>query len=82
MLDYGDIKSVECKEAHSGTNKLNEVLQYWRDGKTCEESWKKIISIVDNDPLKNKSIADNICNFLARPGIKNEYLPSDQSGKI
>ena len=57
-VDYGDIKSVERKEAHSDTNKLNEVLQYWSDGKSCEKSWKKIIFIVDNDPVKNKSIAD------------------------
>ena len=57
-VDYGDIKSVECKETYSDTNKLNEVLQYWRDGKFCEKSWKKIISIVDNDLVKNKSIAD------------------------
>ena len=81
-MDYGDIKSVESKEAYSDTNKLNEVLQYWRDGKTCEESWKKIISIVDSDPLKNKSVADNICNFLARPNIRNKYLFSDQPGKL
>ena len=81
-VDYGVIKSAQYNVQYTDTIKLSEVLQVWRDMKTCEVSWEKIISVVDHPPIENKRVADEIYEFLARPEIMNEYLPFDQPGKI
>ena len=81
-VDYGDIKSAEHKETYDDTRKLSLILQRWKDGETCEVSWRMIHSVVVDPPVKNKRVGDEICEFLARCEIKNEYLPSDQTGKI
>ena len=67
---------------HDDTRKLSEVLQEWKDGKTCDLSWRKIITVIHDPPLNEKGLANKICEFLARPDIMNEYLPSDQPGKM
>ena len=81
-MDFGDIKSLQYDVQYSDTIKLSEILQVWINKKTCEVSWEKIISVVKNRPVENTRLADEICEFLARPEIMNEYLPSDQPGKI
>ena len=79
---YGDMKSVECNVAYDDTRKLSEVLQVWIDKRTSEVSWKKIIAVVKDPPVQNKQVAEKIFHFLNSPGIKNEYLSSDQLGKV
>ena len=81
-VDFGVIKSAQYNVQYTDTIKLSQVLQVWRDKKTCEVSWEKIIFVVDHRPVENKRLADDICEFLARPEIMNEYLLSDQLGKI
>ena len=81
-VDFGVIKSAQYNVQYTDTIKLSEVLQFWRDKRTCEVSWEKIISVVDNRPVENKRVADEICEFLSRPDIRNEYLSSNQPGKI
>ena len=79
-MDYGDIKSAQYNVQYTDTIKLSEVFQVWKDKKTCEVSWKMIIFVVD--PFGHKRLVNEICEFLARPEIRNEYLSSDQPGKI
>ena len=81
-VDYGVIKSTQFNVQYTDTIKLSEVLQVWRDKKTSEVSWEKIISVVEDCPVENKRVADEIREFLARSEIRNEYLSSDQPGKI
>ena len=78
----GDLKCLEYNVAYDDTNKLSEVLKIWRDKRTCDVSWRKIITVVEDPPLENKVVVGNIFDFLARPEIKNEYLSSDQLGKV
>ena len=83
-MPFGDrmsIMSTGCNISYDDARKLSEVLHLWRDRKT-EVSWEKIISVVYDCPVENKRIADEICEFLAKPEIMNEYLFSDQPGKI
>ena len=79
---YGDIKSAEYNVAYSDTTKLSEVLQVWIDKRTCEVSWRMIITVVKEPPVENKVVAETINQFLTRPDIRNEYLPSHQPGKV
>ena len=79
---YGVIKSAEYNVAYDNTTRLSEVLQVWKDKKTCEVSWKMIITVVDEPPLEDKKVADEMCEFLARLDIRSEYLSSNQPGKI
>ena len=80
-VHYGDIKSAEYNVAYD-TTKLSEVLQVWIDKRTCEVSWKKIITVVKESPVENKGVAEKIYQFLTRPDIRNDYLSSHQPGKV
>ena len=75
---YGDIKSAEYNMTYDSTKKLSEVLQVWIDKRTCEVSWRTIITVVDDPPVENKRVADEICEFLARSDIQIEYLSTGQ----
>ena len=76
------IKSTGCNMEYDDTRKLSEVLQVWMDRKTCEVSWRMIITVIDDPPVEEKRLAYEIRDFLARAKIRNEYLLSDQPGKI
>ena len=78
----GYIMSAGGNQAYNDTSKLSEVLQVWRDKKTCEYSWKKIITVIGDPPVEDKTVADEICKFLARPETMNKYCPSDKPGKL
>ena len=78
-----DILSLkQCNIENDDTRKLSAVLRVWKNKKTCEYSWRMIITVIDEPPVEEKRVADEICDFLARPEIKNEYLLSDQPGII
>ena len=78
-VTFGDIKSTEYNMTYDSTKKLSEVLQVWIDKKTCEVSWKTIITVIDDPPIENKRVGDEICEFLTRSDIQNEYL---STGKL
>ena len=71
---HGDIKSAEYNITYDSTKKLSELLQIWIDKRTCEVSWRTIITVIDDPPIENKRIGDKICEFLAKSDIQNEYL--------
>ena len=79
---YCDIKSAEYNVAYNDTTKLSEVLQVWIDKRTCEVSWRMIITVVKEPPVEHKVVAEKIYKFLARREIRNEYLSSYQPGKV
>ena len=84
-VEYGvrmSIMSTGCNVEYDDTRKLSEVLQVWMDRKTCEVSWEMIITVIDDPPVEEKEVANQICDFLASDKIRNEYLLSDQPGKI
>lgn len=78
----GDLKCLEHNMVYDDIRKLSEVVKVWRNKRTCDVSWRKIITVVEDPPLENKVVVGNIFDFLARPEIKNEYLSTDQLGKV
>ena len=78
-VNYDDLKCIEYNITYDCTKKLSEVLQVWIDKRTCEVSWRTIITVTDDPPIENKRVADEICEFLARSDIQNEYL---STGKL
>ena len=76
--DY--LESFEQNMAYNDTVKLSKVLQVWRNQRTCEISWRKIITVVEDPPVENKAVAEKIFYYLLRPEIKNDY--SYQPGKV
>ena len=81
-VHHCDIKSAEYNVAYDQTTKLSEVLQVWIDKRTCEVSWRMIITVVKEPPIEHKVVAEKIYKFLARPEIRNEYLSCYQPGKV
>ena len=73
---------VQYNEPYHDSTKLSEVLQVWIDQRSREVSWKVIIKVVEEPPIKYNFLADKIYRFLSRPDIQNEYLSSYQSGKF
>ena len=74
------LKSIKQNWPHNDTAKLLEVLRVWKDQRTCEISWRKIITVVEDPPVQNKAVAEKIFYYLLRPEIKNDY--SYQPGKV
>ena len=79
---YGHILSAQHNVAYDDTRKLSEVLQHWIDKRTCEVSWRMIITVVKEPPVEHKVVAEKIYQFLARPDIRNEYLSFGKVRKI
>ena len=79
-VSHGDVESIH-NEANDDSVKLAKVLQKWID-KNQQVCWRKIISVVEEAPIENQNVANEIYEFLSRPDIQNEYLPLDQSGKV
>ena len=79
---YGHIMSAQYNVAYDDTRKLSEVLQLWIDKRTCEVSWRMIITVVKEPPVEHKVVVEKIYQFLARPDIRNEYLSSGKVRKI
>ena len=77
-----DIMCAEDYAPNNCTKKLSEVLQVWINKRTSEVSWKKIITVVKDPPVQHKQVAEKIFHFLKRPDIRNEYISSDQPGKV
>ena len=64
-IEYSDIKSEEKNLQHDDTVKVSEVLQLWINQKGREKvSWKTIITVIRNPPLKNMDVAKEICSFI------------------
>ena len=78
-VNYDDLKCIEYNMTYDSTKKLSEVLQIWIDKRTCEVSWRTIITVIDDPPIVNKRVADEIREFLARSDIQNKYL---STGKL
>ena len=84
-VQYGDIMNIISAGGnlpYDNTRKLYQVLQVWINKKTCEYSWRMIITVTNNPPVEAKRVANEICKFLARPETMNEYCPSDKPGKL
>ena len=79
---YDDIECVERNVVYENTTKLSKVLQVWIDKRTCEVSWRMIITVVKEPPIEHKVVVEKIYKFLARPEIRNEYLSCYQPGKV
>ena len=82
QVPYDVIKCAQYNKAYSDTRQLSEILQVWIDKRTCEVSWRMIITVVKKPPIKHKLLADNMYKFLSRSDIQNEYLSSYQPGKF
>ena len=61
------------------TQMLAHILQLWSNKRSCETSWRKIISVVEEPPIGDKEIAEEIIQFLTRPNIQHEYISQGKS---
>ena len=50
------------------TINLSKVLLLWINQRPCDEvHWKKIIDTINDPPINNIDLANEICHFLANP---------------
>ena len=85
QLEVPDVYIQCIFEAHQHTRKLSEVLQVWIDNnnKRHPVCWKTIITVIEEPPVQNKTVGNEIYQFLTRPEIQNEYLsPHNQTGNM
>ena len=64
------------------TRRLSEVLQAWIEGKPSEVSWETVISVVENPPVENKTVAEAIVMFLTSADAQYKYCYSGQPGML
>ena len=75
-IENSDIQCEERNVQHNDTDKLSKILQLWINQRKCEVSWKKIITVIENRPLKNVNLANEICKILlleCKKGIQLTY---------
>ena len=64
-IKYSVIESEEKNSQHDDKEKLSKILQLWINLKgPVEVSWKAIIAVIENPPLENRRVADEIRKFL------------------
>ena len=76
---YGQIKSAEYNVTYNDTMKLSEVLQEWIDRRSCPVSWRVILAAIEEPPVDNVKVGDEIRQFLNRPDIYHQYCSDQQS---
>ena len=86
-----DINQYEIENAkrESGlfenTDKLSYILRKWNDQRPCPVCWKKIMSVIEDPPIEDKTVAHEMREFLTREEIQDEYISPDykeKSGRI
>ena len=74
-VSYGDIESANNIVSNNDTTKLSKVLQMWMDKvKPSLVCWRTIITVVENAPVENKVVADDMYRFLSTSNTQNKYL--------
>ena len=70
--------SIEQKP-YDDCNKLSDVLQLWIDSDK-DVTWKKIISVIADPPVKNKRLANEIKqSVLTQKNVQYEYVHHEPS---
>ena len=82
-VSYGDIESANNIVPNNDTTKLSKILQMWMDKvKSSPVCWRTIITVIENAPVENKVVADNMYCFLSTSSTQNEYLSCNQPGIV
>lgn len=85
-----DISQYEIENAkresglYENTDKLSYILRKWNDQRPCPVCWKKIVSVIEDPPIEDKTVAHEMREFLIRDDIREEYISPDlkeKSGK-
>ena len=76
---------IENAKRESGlfenTDKLSYILRKWNDQRPCPVCWKKIMSVIEDPPIEDETVAYEMREFLAREEIRDEYISPDHKEK-
>lgn len=79
-INQAEIVQTKAKMGlQNDTQMLAHILQLWSYKNCCETSWKKIISVIEEPPIQDKKVAEEIHRFLTRPYIQHEYTSQGKS---
>lgn len=73
QVRHEDIMSLEYNSTYDNTIRLSQVLQFWMDQMKTPVSWHTIIKAIEEPPIDNATIAQEICLFLSQPDTQSEY---------
>ena len=66
-IKYGDLMSLETNISYNDALKLSGMLQLWLDQRSTVVSWRTIISAIEEPPVNNPAIAEEMRRFLSQP---------------
>ena len=73
QVRHEDIMSLECNSTYDNTVHLSQVLQFWMDQMKTPVSWRTIIKAIEEPPIANATLAQEIRLFLSQPDTQSEY---------
>ena len=65
--------SLEYNSTYDDTIRLSKVLQFWIDQMKTPVSWRTIIKAIEEPPIGNATLAQEIRLFLSQPDTQSEY---------
>ena len=78
-VQYDQIMSAQYNVSYNDTMKLSEVLQVWIEKRSCAVSWRLILATIEEPPIDNVKVGDEIRQFLTQPDIYHQYCSDQQS---
>ena len=73
-MPFGTIQSIDYDRGYNDTRKLSKVLQTWIDTKPSDVTWRNLIDVIREHPVKEPVQAKAIIHFLANSKISERYI--------
>ena len=74
QVEHGKLMNIKHNTSFDDDDRLSEVFQLWMDRDTTDVSWRKVLYVIWNRPIENRSLHDEVMAFLSCPHIQQEYL--------
>ena len=72
-IPFGTIQSIDYDRGYNDSRKLSKVLQTWIDTWPSDVTWKNLIDVIREHPVKELVLAKTIPEFLANTKLSSEY---------
>ena len=72
-IPFGTIQSIDYDRGYNDTCKLSKVLQTWIDTQPSDVTWRNLIDVIREHPVKEPVRAKAIMDFLENSKISERY---------
>ena len=81
-VENGDIQSEKFNVSNDDSINLSKILVLWMNQRPKEVCWGKILAVIKAWPIEDEKLFKDICQFLSKADIKNEYLSNGKMQNV